>query len=88
VCTCRAAEDSEEVKVAEEKDEGEGNESGLDELMLLARSRRLSEEPERQPDADAATALPADALVKEEAPGRDESEVIISIFCSSVRSAV
>ncbi len=42
--------------------EADGNERGLDELMLLAHSRHLSEEPEAQrgqPSAQPAQAAPA-----------------------------
>ncbi len=75
---CRAAEkrDEGELKVEEEREEADGNESGLDELMLLAGSRRLSEEPEKAQDEPEAAALPQpEAPAKQEPPEREENEV-------------
>lgn len=51
-----------EVKAEEDPEDAEGTESGLDELMLLAGSRRLSEEPEKAAEQEAG------ALPQPEAP--------------------
>ncbi len=65
----------EEPKAEEKQEEGDGNESGLDELMLLAGSRRLSEEPDRAGDGEAGGTPQREGPTGEEPQSRDEDEV-------------
>ena len=85
LCACRPKAEAEAPKEPVAKPgknpEAVGSERGLDELMLLAHSRHLSEEPEApagQPGAPAAQAAPSDRAESAE-PAKSEE------VCSAVR---
>ena len=81
VCNRPKEEQGDEEPKAEEKQEdaeADGNESGLDELMLLAGSRRLSVEPERTAEGNAGSTPQREGPTGEEPQSRDEDEVHLS----------
>lgn len=65
----------EEAKAGDRQEEANGNESGLDELMLLAGSRRLSEEPETAVQGEASGTPQPEVPTGNEPQPRDEDEV-------------
>lgn len=65
----------EEAKAEDKQEEANGNESGLDELMLLAGSRRLSEEPDTAAQGEAGGTPQPEVPTRNELEPRDEDEV-------------
>ena len=76
----------EEARAEDNQEEANGNESGLDELMLLAGSRRLSEEPEAAGQGEAAGTPQPEIPTRNEPQPREEDEVpATSATCTSAR---